>query len=116
LQYWLFGPVGPWNRQGDRTGEDLRQAMSENPNLHLLVQSGYYDGGTDYFSAKYTMWNLDPRGVLQDRMRFEGYRSGHMMYLRAQDLETSNQDIRAFIAWALEEVSGPAGHGLDPVR
>ncbi len=74
LQYYLFGPVSPWNRQGDDTGEDLRRAMSENPNLHLFVQSGYYDGGTDYFSAKYTMWNLDPRGALQDRMRFEGYR------------------------------------------
>ncbi|MDT8341665.1 MAG: hypothetical protein RQ751_09160 [Longimicrobiales bacterium] len=112
LQYFLFGPVSPWNRQGDSTGEDLRQAMSENPNLHLLVQSGYYDGGTDYFSAKYTMWNLDPRGVLQDRMRFEGYRSGHMMYLRADDLATSNQHIRDFIEWALAGVGSGAGYGL----
>lgn len=112
LQYWLFGPVSPWNRSGDDTGEDLRQAMSENPNLHLLVQAGFYDGGTDYFSAKYTMWNLDPRGLLQDRMRFEGYRSGHMMYLRAEDLETSNQDIREFIDWSLAGVAGPAGYDL----
>ncbi len=108
LQYYLFGPVNPWNRQGDQTGEDLRQAMSENPYLHLFVQSGYYDGGTDYFSAKYTMWNLDPAGRLQDRMWFKGYRSGHMMYLRAEDLSRSNQDIRDFIAWSLEEAAGPA--------
>ena len=112
LQYWLFGPVNPWNRQGDETGEDLRRAMSENPNLHLFVQSGYYDGGTDYFSAKYTMWNLDPAGRLQDRMRFEGYRSGHMMYLRAEDLERSNQDIRDFVTWSLTNVSRPAGYGI----
>lgn len=110
LQYYLFGPVNPWNREGDDTGEDLRQAMSENPNLHLLVQAGYYDGGTDYFSAKYTMWNLDPAGRLQDRMRFTGYRSGHMMYLRAQDLLTSNQDIRDFIDWAMSAAEGPAMH------
>jgi carboxypeptidase C (cathepsin A) len=112
LQYFLFGPVGPWNRQGDDTGEDLRRAMSENPNLRLFVQSGYYDGGTDYFSAKYTMWNLDPRGALQDRMWFRGYRSGHMMYLRAEDLATSNQDIRDFIAWSLEGVGQGAGYGI----
>jgi carboxypeptidase C (cathepsin A) len=111
LQYYLFGPVSPWNRQGDDTGEDLRQAMSENPNLHLLVQAGYYDGGTDYFSAKYTMWNLDTRGVLQDRMWFKGYRSGHMMYLRTEDLATSNQDIRDFISWSLDRVEGAAGYG-----
>ncbi|MDT8368214.1 MAG: hypothetical protein RQ745_03330 [Longimicrobiales bacterium] len=112
LQYWLFGPVRPWNRSGDTTGEDLRQAMHENPSLHLLVQSGYYDGGTDYFSAKYTMWNLDPRGILQDRMRFEGYRSGHMMYLRAEDLVVANQHIRDFVAWSLEGLGQPAGYGL----
>jgi carboxypeptidase C (cathepsin A) len=110
LQYYLFGPVRPWNRGGDQTGENLRQAMSENPYLHLLVQSGYYDGGTDYFSAKYTMWNLDPAGRLQDRMRFSGYRSGHMMYLRAEDIVTSNQDIRDFVEWAMEATAAPAGH------
>lgn len=100
LQYYLFGPVHPWNRAGDRTGENLRQAMAENPFLHVMVQSGYYDGATDYFSAKYTMWNLDPSGRLRDRLRFEGYRSGHMMYLRKEDLATSNEDIREFIRQA----------------
>jgi carboxypeptidase C (cathepsin A) len=107
-QYFVFGPVHPWNRSGDQTGEQLRQAMSQNPYLHILVQSGYYDGGTDYFSAKYTMWNLDPAGRLQDRMRFEGYRSGHMMYLRDQDLGPSNQHIRDFIRWSLAGAAAPA--------
>jgi len=110
LQYYLFGPVGPWNRDGDRTGEQLRQAMSENPYLHLMVQSGYYDGGTDYFSAKYTMWNMDPAGRLQDRMWWKGYRSGHMMYLRAEDIVTSNQDIRDFVGWALAATDRSAGY------
>jgi len=108
LQYWLFGPVHPWNRDGDQTGENLRQAMAENPFLHLMVQSGYFDGGTDYFRAKYTMWNMDPSGRLQDRMWWKGYRSGHMMYLRDEDLATANDDIRAFIAWSLETAEGPA--------
>ena len=47
------------------TGENLRLAMAENPFMHVMIQSGYYDGATDYFSAKYTMWNLDPAGRLQ---------------------------------------------------
>ncbi len=110
LRYFVFGPVHPWNREGDRTGEDLRQAMASNPFFHLMVQSGYYDGGTDYFSARYTMWNLDPAGRLQDRMWFRGYRSGHMMYLRNDDLATSNQDIRDFIAWAMEAAEEAARH------
>jgi hypothetical protein len=56
------------------------------------------------------MWNLDPAGRLQDRMRFEGYRSGHMMYLRAEDLARSNQDIRDFMGWALEAAEDPAAY------
>jgi carboxypeptidase C (cathepsin A) len=108
LQYFVFGPVSPWNRTGDTTGENLRQAMAENPYLHLMVQSGYFDGGTDYFSAKYTMWNIDPSGKLRNRMRFEGYRSGHMMYLRQEDMPTSNDHIRDFMRKAIQAAGGPA--------
>lgn len=108
LQYWMFGPVHPWDRDRNRTGENLRAAMSENPYLNVLVQSGYFDGGTPYFDAKYTIWNMDPSGKLQDRIDFEGYRSGHMMYLRKEDLSTSNQDIREFIKKSIPEKGTPA--------
>lgn len=108
LKYNIFGPVHPWDRTNDRTGEDLRTAMAQNPFLHVMIQSGYYDGGTDYFSAKYTMWNMDPSGKLRDRFRFEGYRSGHMMYLRQEDLVTSNEHIREFIRATLQPAGAPA--------
>lgn len=97
IKYNMFGPVHPWDNTGDRTGENLRQAMAQNPYLHVMIQSGYYDGATTYFDAKYSMWQLDPSGKMKDRLRFEGYRSGHMMYLRAEDLVTSNEHIREFI-------------------
>ncbi|MEQ8807488.1 MAG: carboxypeptidase, partial [Imperialibacter sp.] len=108
LQYNLFGPVHPWDRSGDQTGENLRQAMAQNPYMHVMIQSGYYDGGTDYFNAKYSMWQLDPSGKLKDRLRWEGYRSGHMMYLRAEDLVTSNDHIRDFIQKSLPGPNKPA--------
>jgi len=108
IKYNMFGPVRPWDRSGDQTGENLRQAMAQNPYLNVMVQSGYYDGATTYFNAKYTMWHLDPSGKLQDRLRFEGYRSGHMMYLRREDLETANEDIREFIEQSLPPAGTPA--------
>ncbi len=108
LRYFIFGPVHPWNRDGDTTGEDLRNAMAQNPFLHVMTQAGYYDGATDYFSAKYTMWNMDPSGRLSDRMRFEGYRSGHMMYLRQEDLASSNRHIREFIRESIPAEGMPA--------
>ncbi|MBS1978468.1 MAG: carboxypeptidase [Bacteroidetes bacterium] len=97
IKYNMFGPVHPWNRDNDHTGENLRQAMAMNPYMHVMFQSGYFDGATQYFNAKYTMWQIDPSGKMKDRFSFKGYRSGHMMYLRAEDLVTSNDDIREFI-------------------
>ena len=112
LQYYLFGPVGRWSggNPNYNGGEQLRQAMAQNPFLHVMVQSGYYDGATDYFTAKYVLWNMDPSGRLRDRIRWEGYRSGHMMYLRAEDLETSNEHIREFIRASLTEDGQPASY------
>ena len=97
LKYNMFGNVSPWNNENDNTRDNLRQAMAQNPYLNVMFQSGYYDGATTYFNAKYTMWQMDPSGVLKDRFSFKGYRSGHMMYLRKEDLKTSNDDLRAFI-------------------
>ena len=111
LQYYLFGPVRPWEDQDSNVAEELRLAMAQNPYLNVMVQAGYYDGATDYFSAKYVLWNLDRSGRLRDRMRFEGYQSGHMMYLRAEDLETSNQHIREFIEQSTPGQGVPASYG-----
>ncbi|MBO0353502.1 carboxypeptidase [Muricauda ruestringensis] len=108
IKYNMFGPVRPWDRSNNTTGYDLRQAMAQNPYLNVLVQSGYYDGGTDYFNAKYNMWQMDPSGKLKDRMEWKGYRSGHMMYLRNEDLQTANDDLREFIAKSLPAEGMPA--------
>jgi carboxypeptidase C (cathepsin A) len=108
IKYNMFGPVRPWDRTNDNTGENLRLAMAQNPYLNVLIQAGYYDGATNYFDAKYTMWQLDPSGKMKERLSFKGYRSGHMMYLRRQDLELSNQDLREFIKITTVAPSAPA--------
>lgn len=108
IKYNMFGPVRPWDRSGDQTGENLRSAMAMNPYLHVMTQSGYFDGATTYFNAKYNMWHMDPSGRLKDRMSFKGYRSGHMMYLRAEDLKNANEDIREFIKKSLPPAGTPA--------
>ena len=108
LTYYIFGPVRPWDNNNNNTGDDLRQAMMQNPYLHLLVQSGYYDGACDFFNAKYNLWQMDPAGKIQDRMFWEGYRSGHMMYLRKEDLSTSTDHLRAFIKKSIPKFGTPA--------
>lgn len=107
-KYNVFGPVSPWDRTNDNTGLNLGKAMSINPFLHVLVQSGYYDGACDYFNAKYNMWQIDPSGKLKSRMSWEGYRSGHMMYLRKEDLAKANEDLREFIKKSTPKTGVPA--------
>ncbi|MDO6427926.1 carboxypeptidase [Thalassotalea sp. 1_MG-2023] len=114
LKYAMFGDVHPWDRTNNNTGENLRQAMAQNPYLNVMVQSGYYDGATNYFDAKYTMWQLDPSGQMKDRLSFKGYRSGHMMYLRYDDLKQSNQDVREFINNSIPAKDKAAKYNLRP--
>lgn len=108
LKYFMFGPVHPWDRSNDHTGEDLRLAMAQNPFLHVFIQSGYFDGACDYFNAKYNMWQMDPSGKMKDRLSWKGYPSGHMMYLRKPDLAVSTDDLREFIAKTLQKPGNAA--------
>lgn len=101
VKYNVFGPVRPWDNNNNNVREGLRKAMAQNPYLKVLIQSGYYDGATTYFGAKYTMWKIDPSGKMKDRFYFKGYRSGHMMYLRNEDLQKANDDLREFIVNSL---------------
>lgn len=77
----------------------------ENPNLHVIFQSGFDDGTTTYFNPKYTLWKLDLSRRLKDYFVFYGYKSGHIMYLRKEDLEISNRHIRDFILTSIPKES-----------
>ncbi|HDZ40295.1 MAG TPA: carboxypeptidase [Bacteroidetes bacterium] len=103
MKYNMSGDVRPWDRSENNVRENLRLAMASNPFLHVMFQGGYYDGACTYFASKYTMWQIDPSGKMKDRLSFKGYRSGHMMYLRREDLERANNDIRDFIKKSLPD-------------
>ena len=45
---------------------------------------------------------------MRSRLFFKGYESGHMMYLRSEDLEKSNDDIRDFIKYSTPGKGKPA--------
>ena len=38
---------------------------------------------------------------MKDRLSFKGYYSGHMMYLRREDLKNANEHVREFITRSL---------------
>lgn len=73
--------------------ENLRQAMTRNPHLKVLVTSGYYDLATPYFDAFYTVDHLGLPPELRGNVRITTYEAGHMMYIRKVDHRKLKQDI-----------------------
>jgi carboxypeptidase C (cathepsin A) len=108
LEYNMFGSVRPWNQEGNNTGRNLMSAVAQNPYLNVLLQSGYYDGACDYFNAKYNFWQMDKGGKFQNRFSFKGYRGGHMMYLRREDMQQANDDLREFFRNTIPREGEPA--------
>lgn len=76
--------VAPW------LGESLRQ----NSGLRVFVGQGYYDFATPFFGAEYS---LNRTGIPKDRIEYQYYHAGHMMYVREEDLRKLSRDLRAFI-------------------
>ena len=113
LKYEMFGNVWPWDNDNNRTGNQLKQALLENPGLHLMVLSGYFDGACDYFNAKYSLWQINQNGRLKDRIEWHGFRSGHMMYLRKADLQTAGNLLRDFIKKATPQKGQAIRYHLD---
>lgn len=91
----LFG--WNWTRKGVVEGQsyatDLAWAMRRNPDLRVLVASGYYDLVTTPADARAS---ITAAGLPQDRVTFTDYESGHMLYLGGTS-EAFSSDLRRFL-------------------
>jgi len=108
LQYVMSGHVPAWDYDNDHTGENLRQAMAQNPYLKVLAQSGYFDGSCDYFDVKYTLGQIDPSGKLKNRMKWVAYKSGHMIYMQKDARISATEDLRRFVLESIPKPGEPA--------
>ncbi|MEZ5955141.1 MAG: peptidase S10 [Hyphomonas sp.] len=73
----------------------LGKGMRENPELRVLLASGWYDLATPFYGAEMALFK---NGVVLDRVQFDYYDAGHMMYLAEEDGTKLSDDVRAFIA------------------
>lgn len=102
--YSSIGATGnwDWNIGGPRGGQGylnvapyIGKALRENSGLRVWVGQGYYDFATPFFGAEYS---LNRPGFPTDgRIEWHYYESGHMMYVRDQDLQKLSRDLRGFI-------------------
>ncbi|MFP4496850.1 MAG: S10 family peptidase [Vulcanimicrobiota bacterium] len=74
--------------------ENLRQSISMNPYLQVLVASGYYDLATPYFATDYTINHLGLDPSLEKNVQIEYFPAGHMMYYHLPSLKKMKEDVK----------------------
>lgn len=79
------------------TGVDLAEAMSQNPNLKVLVMNGYYDLATPFYGTEYTFEHLGLEKKLKSNVIFKYYEAGHMMYIQQASAVAFKKDVADFI-------------------
>ena len=81
--------------------ETLREAMSQNHALKVIVANGYFDLATPFFATEYTFDHLQLDATLRENIRLSYYPAGHMMYCHEPSLVQLNQDLAEFIKSSL---------------
>jgi carboxypeptidase C (cathepsin A) len=72
----------------------LGTALRQNADLAVFVAAGYYDFATPFYGAEYS---LARSGVPPERVRFEYYEAGHMMYVNHEALAKLQDDVHGFL-------------------
>jgi carboxypeptidase C (cathepsin A) len=76
---------------------DLAAAMKYNPRLHVMLNSGYYDLATPFYTADYEMKHLPIPAELTSHIETHYYESGHMVYAHLPSLQQLHDNVAAFI-------------------
>ncbi|HRH50529.1 MAG TPA: hypothetical protein PLP23_17370 [Panacibacter sp.] len=79
------------------TAVDLAEAMSQNPNLKILVLNGYYDLATPFYGTEYTFDHMGLEKKLKQNITFKYYEAGHMMYIQPASAVAFKKDVAEFI-------------------
>jgi carboxypeptidase C (cathepsin A) len=104
----LTGKVQPWSYGRSATNqylnvaEGMRQAMTQNPAMHVLIGAGYYDLATPFFAAEYTADHLELAPSLQKNLGMYYCDAGHMLYMKKACLDSFHQAMAGMYQTALD--------------
>lgn len=100
----LTGRVRPWKFPSDSSYPDVSRtlagAISRNPYLRVSIESGYFDLATPFFASEYTVAHMNLEPSLRKNVTMNYYKSGHMMYVRKEDLAALKQNAAKFYSHA----------------
>jgi carboxypeptidase C (cathepsin A) len=93
LRAWNWTEGGSPELPG--VGQRLRNALSLNPNLKVLIAHGYFDLATPYFASKYVVERLELDEAVFPNLQLRVYAGGHMFYTHTNAREQLYLDAEA---------------------
>ena len=102
----LTGRVRPWSFDSNNNryldvSETLRDALSQNPYLHVFVANGYYDLATPFAATKYTFARMQLEPDIRSHVSMDFFKGGHMMYIDRHEHARLKKDVEEFMKAAI---------------
>jgi carboxypeptidase C (cathepsin A) len=95
---WKHAGNISWNAPAAiNTGPDMRDALTRDPNLQVLILNGYYDLATVFYGVEYSIDHLGLPPAIKDNIIMKYYEAGHMMYTHEPSLRQFKEDVAEFI-------------------
>jgi carboxypeptidase C (cathepsin A) len=97
----LTDKVQPWNYEKFQNryvnvAGMLREAMTQNPNLKVMIATGYYDLATPFFATEYTVSHLGLEPALSNHVNLTYCEAGHMLYTKKSCLDNLHTSMADF--------------------
>ena len=98
---WDQGHAQPgrrWKLPYADTTVDLAHAMTLNPRMKVMVQSGYFDLACPYRTVEYAVEHLNVSPEVRRNVTIEYYEAGHMMYVHEPSMRKFKDDLARFVS------------------
>ncbi len=96
--YTVTANVRPWDQTGgDQVAEALRQAMTQESSMKVLVLAGYYDFATPFNGIEETVSHMQLEPSIRKNISFAYFPTGHMVYIDQKASDKLHSDVDAFI-------------------
>jgi carboxypeptidase C (cathepsin A) len=97
----LTDKVNPWSYKEFENRyvnvmDRLREAMTQNHDLKVMVATGYYDLATPFYAAEYTVNHLGLDPLLTGHINLTYCEAGHMLYTKPSCLTSLHQSMAEF--------------------
>ncbi len=97
----LTDKVNPWSfREFEgryvNVSNRLREAMTQNQSLKVMIANGYYDLATPFFATEYTVSHLGLEPALQSHISLTYCEAGHMLYTKPSCLDALHTAMAGF--------------------